>query len=164
MNRRAAWSAALLILAPFGAQAAQVKTAFSDPIGDLIGKVESTLKPILATFGLKATLYHTGGGVGTRDASGCKVVPMRTVAVDPRQIPEHTVLFIKQTVGMPLPGGGKHDGYWYATDKGSAIHKGRIDLFTGWGARSMTPLMDLNLSTLTVTEIGRFTGCPPTRD
>ena len=139
-----------------------VCAATTDPIGDLIARVAAQVQPFLATFGLKATLYHGGGRMSDRDSLGCKVVPMRTAAVDGVEVPRHSILFIKQTVGMPLPDGGKHDGYWYASDSGSAIHEGRIDLFTGRNAHSMRPLMPLNLSTLTVAVVGKFEGCPKT--
>ena len=85
---------------------------------------------------------------------------MRTAAVDGVDVPRHTLLFIKETVGLPMPGGKVHDGYWYASDTGGAIHKGRIDLFTGADAGSMRPMMPLNLNTLTVAKVGRFDGCP----
>ncbi len=132
----------------------------SDPIGDLIAKVAATIQPILTTFGLKATLYHGGGRMSDRDSLGCRVVPMRTAAVDGVAVRRHEVLFIKETVGLPMPDGRRHDGYWYASDVGGAIHRGRIDLFTGEGAASMGPLMPLNLTTLTVAEVGLFQGCP----
>jgi len=90
------------------------------------------------------------------------VVPMRTAAVDGVKVPRRSLLFIKETVGLKMPDGRVHDGYWYATDIGGAIHEGRIDLFTGDGARSMQPLMALNLTTLTVAKVGEFAGCPPT--
>ncbi|HEV2365850.1 MAG TPA: 3D domain-containing protein [Caulobacteraceae bacterium] len=157
MKRWILWLAAAGAVLPIGASAAEP----ADPIGALLSGVASRIQPFLETVGLKATLYHSGaGGVGTRDALGCKVVPMRTAAVDSKQIPKGTLLYIRQTVGMPLPNGGVHDGYWYASDTGGAIHKGRIDLFTGATSASMTPLMTLNLTTLTVTEIGKFSGCP----
>jgi 3D (Asp-Asp-Asp) domain-containing protein len=131
-----------------------------DPIGDLIDNVVAQAKPILATFWLKATLYHSGGGMRGTDSLGCHVVPMRTAAVDGVALRRHSILFIRETVGLPMPGGGRHDGYWYASDVGGAIHKGRIDLFTGQGAGSMRPLMALNLATLTVAKVGEFAGCP----
>jgi 3D (Asp-Asp-Asp) domain-containing protein len=132
-----------------------------DPIGDMIGAVAARVEPFLETFGLKATLYHLGAhGIGGRDSLGCKVVPMRTAAVDGVAVKRRTVLFIKETVGLPMPDGHLHDGYWYATDIGGAIHRGRIDLYTGTGAASMAPLIPLNLATLTVTRVGEFTGCP----
>ncbi|HEY2177270.1 MAG TPA: 3D domain-containing protein [Caulobacteraceae bacterium] len=155
MKRFLAALAAVAMLAPVTASAET-----SDPIGDLIGQVAAKVEPILATFGLKATLYHGGGRMSDRDSLGCRVVPMRTAAVDGVKVPRHSILFIKETVGMRMPDGRKHDGYWYASDTGGAIHTGRIDLFTGQGARSMTPLMPLNLATVTVAMVGRFEGCP----
>ena len=144
-----------------GASAATVSGGqVSDPIGDLLGKVAATVQPILASFGLKATLYHSGGGMSDRDSIGCHVVPMRTAAVDGVQVHRHDLLFIKETVGMAMPDGRRHDGYWYASDSGGAIHRGRIDLFTGHGAGSMAVLMPLNLATLTVAKVGVFQGCP----
>ncbi len=132
-----------------------------DPIGDLIGAVANKVEPILASpFHLLATLYHAGRGVGRRDSLGCKVIPMRTAAVDGVTIPRHSVLFIKETVGLPMPDGRPHDGYWYATDVGGDIGQGRIDLFTGDSKTSMRPLMPLNLTKLTVVKVGDFQGCP----
>ena len=134
----------------------------TDPIGDLLSDTAAKMQPMLHTFGLKATLYHggSGHGIGSRDSLGCKVVPMRTAAVDGIKVPRHSLVFIKETVGLPMPDGRKHDGYWYASDAGGAIHQGRIDLFTGQGAGSMTPMMPLNLATLTVAKVGAFDGCP----
>lgn len=148
---------ALVLIAPAAAYADNV----NDPIGDLIGKLAAKVKPILATFGLKASLYHAGGhGITDRDSLGCKVVPMRTAAVDGVNVPRHSLLFIKETVGLPMPDGRRHDGYWYASDLGGAIRPGRIDLFTGQGAGSMAPLMPLNMATVTVAMVGVFQGCP----
>lgn len=159
MKRPLACLAVLAFLVPLSAARAET----SDPIGELIGHVADKLHPFLETFGLKATLYHLGHGMGLRDSLGCKVVPMRTAAVDGVTVKRHTLLFIKETVGLPMPDGRPHDGYWYASDVGGAIHQGRIDLFTGRGASSMAPLMRLNLVTLTVAKAGEFKGCPSER-
>jgi 3D (Asp-Asp-Asp) domain-containing protein len=133
----------------------------TDPIGDLINGVAARVAPILNTFGLKATLYHLGlRGIHDRDSLGCKVVPMRTAAVDDVDVKRHSLLFIKETVGLLMPDGRVHDGYWYATDIGGGVRRGRIDLFTGRGATSMAPLLRLNLATLTVAKVGEFVGCP----
>jgi 3D (Asp-Asp-Asp) domain-containing protein len=149
----------MAISLPFGA----AKAAAQDPIGDLIGQVAAKFGPFLETFGLKATLYHLGlRGIHDHDSLGCKVVPMRTAAVDGIKVKRHSVLFIKETVGLPMPDGRLHDGYWFATDVGGGIHQGRIDLFTGQGRSSMLPLLHLNLATLTVAKVGEFTGCPAT--
>jgi len=84
------------------------------------------------------------------------------VAVDPAIVSRRSIIFIKETVGMPLPGGGVHDGYWYASDIGGGIKGNRIDLFTGAGTASMRSASSLNLRTLTVSKVGEFSGCPPT--
>lgn len=111
-----------------------------------------------------ARLYHAGGGGATgNDSLGCRPIPMRTVAVDPRVIPRRTRLFIRETVGMRLADGSRHDGYWYASDTGGAIRGQKIDLFTGHGRGSMRQAMSLNMRTLTIADAGRFDGCPPAR-
>jgi 3D (Asp-Asp-Asp) domain-containing protein len=160
MRRRLAALAALpLLLVANNAQAAS-----NDPVGDLITSVVSGSLPGAPVFNLKATLYHAGAkGVGALDSLGCKVVPMRTVAVDKTLIPRRTVLFIKETVGMKMPDGRAHDGYWYASDVGGAIKGERIDLYTGHGAASMKPVQKLNLAELTAVKVGQFKGCPPAK-
>jgi 3D (Asp-Asp-Asp) domain-containing protein len=116
---------------------------------------------MIPDFILKATLYHTGNaGVGLKDSIGCRPIAMRTVATDPRLIPRRTILFIAETVGMRMPGGGVHDGFWYASDVGGAIKGNRIDLYTGIGRGSMAPAMQLSLKTLRVMKAGTFRGCP----
>ena len=115
-----------------------------------------------ADWRLSARLYHAGGGGATgNDSLGCRPIPMRTVAVDPRVVPRRTRLFIRETVGMRMPDGTVHDGYWYASDTGGAIRGNKIDLYTGHGRGSMQPAMPFNIRTLTVVEAGRFDGCPP---
>src|SRR5438270_870571 len=51
------------------------------------------------------------------DALGCPLIPYRTAAAPP-WMPLGSRLYIPETVGLPLPDGGRHDGYWYATDRG----------------------------------------------
>jgi len=161
MRRRLA---ALAIL-PFilgGSAAHAASNASSDPVGDLVMSVITGALPSGPGWNLKATLYHAGAkGVGALDSLGCKVVAMRTVAVDRKVIAPRSVLFIKETVGMKMPDGSVHDGYWYASDVGSAIKGKRIDLFTGTSAKSMNPFRDLNLASLTAIKVGEFEGCPP---
>ena len=132
-----------------------------DPIGDVITAVTQSAVENASDWSLRATLYHGGGRMSSRDSLGCRVSAMRTVAVDPSIVSRRTIIFIKETVGMALPDGSVHDGYWYASDIGPAIRGSRIDLFTGSGAGSMRPLMPLNLKTLTVSKVGQFSGCPP---
>lgn len=142
-----------------GAQAEQ--PAPTDPLGELIGKVIGFPSTDLV---LKATLYHAGAkGIRGLDSLGCSVTPMRTLAVDPTVIPRRTIVFIKETVGMALPDGSKHDGLWYATDIGGAIKGNRIDLFTGKGSGSMQQFFQRGLTSgaLNAAKIGTFQGCPP---
>lgn len=134
----------------------------NDPLGDLLSSILSGALPGTGVFNVKATLYHAGAkGVGVLDSLGCKVVPMRTLAVDKNVIPRRTVVFIKETVGLKMPNGEAHDGYWYASDVGGAIKGQRIDLYTGHGAASMKPMKNLSLATLTAVKVGNFKGCPP---
>jgi 3D (Asp-Asp-Asp) domain-containing protein len=158
MRRRlAALAAFTMIAATSNAQAAS-----SDPLGDLIMSVITGDLPSAPGWNVKATLYHAGArGVGALDSLGCKVIAMRTVATDKTLIPRRSVLFIKETVGLKMPDGSVHDGYWYASDTGGAIKGRRIDLFTGAGSGSMGALRALNLATLTAIKVGEFKGCPP---
>jgi len=158
MRRRLA---ALAVLSAIGI-ASNAQAAANDPIGDLVTSIFSGALPGSGVFNVKATLYHAGAkGVGGLDSLGCRVVPMRTLAVDKNIIPRRTVVFIKETVGIKMPDGQAHDGYWYASDIGGAIKGQRIDLYTGHGAASMKPMQKLNLGTLTAVKVGQFTGCPP---
>lgn len=149
-------SALAALLPGAGAQAQEARPAPVAPTP--ADRVEASFIP---TWLVKATLYHGGArGVGPRDALGCRTVPMRTAAVDPHIIPRRAVLFIAETVGMPLPGGGRHDGYWYASDTGGAIKGARIDLFTGETSTSMGQALKLSLKRISASQVGRFDGCP----
>ena len=118
-----------------------------------------------ADWTARVNLYHAGGGGATgNDSLGCRPIAMRTMAVDPRYIPRRTRLFIPETVGMRMPDGTLHDGYWYASDTGGAIKGQKIDLYTGHGRGSMQPAMRFNQRRLTLVNAGRFDGCPPSWD
>ena len=118
-----------------------------------------------ADWTARVNLYHAGGGGATgNDSLGCRPIPMRTMAVDPRYIPRRTRLFIPETVGMRMPDGTLHDGYWYASDTGGAIKGQKIALYTGHGRGSMRPAMRFNQRRLTLIDAGRFEGCPPSWD
>lgn len=161
MRRRLAALAAItacLTAAPSSAS----PQASADPIGDLLLGALTGAVPGSTQFRLKASLYHVGArGVGVLDSLGCRVVAMRTAAIDTKVIPRRTVLFIQETVGLKMPDGRVHDGFWYASDTGGAIKGNRIDLFTGSGSASMRPVLGLNMSHLTVSKVGQFQGCPP---
>ena len=161
MSRRLLCSLAALAMV---LSATSASAATTDPIGDLLHNVEGAADAALKTpqWLMKATYYFVGArGVRTRDSMGCKAVPLRTLAVDPQIVPRGSVVFIKETVGLPLPGGGVHDGLWYASDVGGAIKGDRIDLYTGAGAGSAKVIKALNLQNLSVTKISTFEGCPP---
>lgn len=118
-----------------------------------------------ADWTARVNLYHAGGGGATgNDSLGCRPIAMRTMAVDPRYIPRRTRLFIPETVGMRMPDGTIHDGYWYASDTGGAIKGQKIDFYTGHGRGSMAPAMRLNQRHVTLVDAGRFEGCPPSWD
>lgn len=167
----------LSVLVAASALALASTSAPADPIGDFLQSVgmqpsatQATTAPSPAANGpeiqLQATLYHAGAaGVGNRDSLGCRVVPMRTVAIDKALIPRRTILYIKETVGLPLPGGGVHDGIWYASDTGGAIKGQRIDLYTGHGAGSMKAFFarGINKGAITAKTMGSFEGCPQER-
>jgi 3D (Asp-Asp-Asp) domain-containing protein len=158
MRRRLAALAALSMIA----MGTNAHAAADDPVGDLIMSVVTGSLATAPGWNVKATLYHAGAkGVGALDSLGCKVVAMRTAAVDRNLIPRRSVLFIKETVGLKMPDGKTHDGYWYASDVGGAIKGQRIDLFTGAGSGSMKSMMPLNLAKLSAVKVGEFKGCPP---
>ncbi len=162
MRRRlTAFAVSLLIALPALGHAQTVNEVVRDPIGDLLAGALAIVTKAADAIMLKATLYHTGApGVGTKDSLGCTVVAMRTAAVNGLSVPRHTLLFIKETVGLPMPDGRSHDGYWYASDLGGGIKGSRIDLFTGNGRASMQALAKLNQAVLTVQPMGAFKGCP----
>jgi 3D (Asp-Asp-Asp) domain-containing protein len=137
-----------------------------DPIGDIIQAAEGVMAQAVNAVDnqVRATLYYARiKGMRSTDSLGCKLAPMRTVAVDPSVFPRHSVLFIKETVGMKLPDGAVHDGFWYASDVGGAIKGLKVDLFTGVTAQSMRSFQRLNTATLTAVRVGVFQGCPSIR-
>jgi len=65
-----------------------------------------------------------------------KLVPFRSVAIDPRVVPMDSTVYIPKARGARLPDGSIHDGYFQAIDIGDAIQNKRIDLFTSLGDQS----------------------------
>lgn len=63
--------------------------------------------------------------------------PFRSVAVDPRVVPIGSKVFIPKAVGIALPDGTTHDGFFQAIDIGDAIQNKRIDMFTSYGDQSI---------------------------
>jgi len=77
----------------------------------------------------------SGFGEGVK---GYRLVPYRTVAVDPTRIPYGTVLYIPAAKGIQIQlengSTAEHDGYFFAGDTGGAIKGNHIDVFTGTDA------------------------------
>ncbi len=63
---------------------------------------------------------------------GYKLVPYRTLAVDPKVIHVGTVLYVPALDGVRLPDGEIHDGFVFAHDEGQSITGNRVDLFVGF--------------------------------
>jgi 3D (Asp-Asp-Asp) domain-containing protein len=68
-------------------------------------------------------------GVGV---PGYKLIPYRTVAVDPHRIKLGTVVYLPSLAGITLPSGETHDGFCFAHDVGRGITGNRIDIFVGF--------------------------------
>lgn len=83
-------------------------------------------------WGRKVWVKASGYGLGVKNY---KLVPYRTIAVDPTQIAYGSVIYIPLARGVKikLPTGEEvvHDGYFFAGDTGSAIKGTHIDVFTG---------------------------------
>ncbi|MDP3370781.1 MAG: 3D domain-containing protein [Brevundimonas sp.] len=153
------------VAAGLGAESTLAANEGSDSGALALSPEQQALMAEGADWTARVNLYHAGGGGATGDDSlGCRPIAMRTMAVDPRYIPRRTRLFIPETVGMRMPDGAIHDGYWYASDTGGAIKGQKIDLYTGPGRGSMAPAMRFNQRRLTLVDAGRFEGCPPSWD
>ena len=81
-------------------------------------------------------------------STGAWVVPFHTLAVNPREMSYGTVYFIPRTLGLVLPDGTVHDGFWFAHDTGSAFQgtpKHRTDMYVdfessiAWSEAHITP-------------------------
>jgi 3D (Asp-Asp-Asp) domain-containing protein len=63
---------------------------------------------------------------------GYKLIPFRTLAVDPDLITPGTVVYLPALDGVRLPSGEIHDGFMFAHDEGQGITGNRIDVFVGY--------------------------------
>jgi 3D (Asp-Asp-Asp) domain-containing protein len=63
---------------------------------------------------------------------GFKLVPYRTISVDPRRIKLGTVLYVPALAGIALPSGDVHDGFCFAHDTGQGIVGNRVEIFVGF--------------------------------
>ena len=84
------------------------------------------------SWGKTRWAVSSGFGDGVKNY---RLVPFRTIAVDPKTIPYGSVIYIPAALGVTieLPNGEKvtHDGYFFAGDTGGAIKQNHIDVFTG---------------------------------
>lgn len=89
----------------------------------------------------------------------CRLKRWRTMAVDSRVIPLGTIVKIDETVGLKLPDGTLHDGYWQAEDTGGEVRNAHVDLYVGDGDKGGAALdaAGIHLKALTV----RFVETPP---
>ena len=63
------------------------------------------------------------------------LIPLRSIAVDPKTIPYGTVVYIPKARGLQITfSSGEtiiHDGYFFANDTGGAIKDNHIDVYVG---------------------------------
>jgi 3D (Asp-Asp-Asp) domain-containing protein len=96
-------------------------------------------------------------------SSGCRLVPYRTIAADPRFLKSGTKISIPQLKGARLPDGTIHDGMFVAADRGH-FRGARVDLFVGVGSAAARPFIRKgygSLSQVTVYKTGRTKHCHP---
>lgn len=99
-------------------------------------------------------------GLGT---TGCRLIPYRTIAVDPRFVALGTKLYIPQLKGALLPDGTTHDGMFIAADRGH-FRGAHVDLFVGAGSRGARPFIRKGFgsrSRVTVYAAGKTRSCQP---
>jgi 3D (Asp-Asp-Asp) domain-containing protein len=66
-------------------------------------------------------------------STGCRLIPYRTIAVDPHFVKHGTRIYIPQLKGAELPDGTIHDGMFIAADRGH-FSGARVDIFVGAGS------------------------------
>lgn len=69
-----------------------------------------------------------------RGATGQAITPLRTIAVDPEQIPLGTAVYIPEMNGLRDLEGKAHDGCFLAQDRGSKVKGRHLDFFVGTAA------------------------------
>ena len=87
-----------------------------------------------ARLGRQAWVKLTGNGIYGLGARGWRLVPFRTIAVDPKVLPLGTVFYIPRLRGFRFRSEGAyrvHDGYVIAGDVGRSVVGNHVDFFTG---------------------------------
>ena len=104
-----------------------------------------------ATSRSRFGLANGAFGDGVKDY---RLVPFRTIAVDPSFIPFGSVVFIPSFRGQifKLPNGASatHDGYFFAADTGNGIKQNHIDVFIGTDKINPFPSLILSDPSLTL--------------
>lgn len=120
-------------------------------VGDVTVKVTAAFAKVLRLEGSgvlsDGRLVNSGGGryifvpvikapYGLGSYKRTPLVPFRSIAVDPKEIPLGSTVFIYEARGMPLPPAPDgtplfHDGYFRAVDVGHAILGTHIDVYSG---------------------------------
>jgi 3D (Asp-Asp-Asp) domain-containing protein len=75
-----------------------------------------------------------------------ELIPFKSIAVDPNEVPYGTKVFIPAAKGLKMPNGTIHDGVFHAQDTGGAIKNDDLhfDFFTGAIAGGLDVAIKLN--------------------
>ena len=96
-------------------------------------------------------------------STGCRLIPYRTIAVDPRFVRLGTRISIPRLKGAQLPDGTIHDGMFIAADRGH-FRGAHVDFFVGAGPEGARPFIREGVrsrSYVTVYSAGRTSRCRP---
>ena len=96
-------------------------------------------------------------------SNGCRLIPYKTIAVDPRFVKLGTKVYIPQLKGAQLPDGTIHDGMFIASDRGN-FRGPHVDVFVGAsspGPRPFTRMGYGSRSHVTVYIVRKSAGCRP---
>ncbi len=96
-------------------------------------------------------------------SNGCRLIPYKTIAVDPRFVELGTKVYIPQLKGAQLPDGTIHDGMFIASDRGN-FRGAHVDVFVGAGSPGPRPFTRKGYgsrSRVTVYVVRKSAGCRP---
>lgn len=97
------------------------------------GRVVTYMRDVAGEGRYRVTSASHGNGIGS-----CRLIPYRTIAVDPKIIALGSKVSIPALKGAVLPDGTTHDGIFMANDR--APFKGmHVDVFTAFGSHSTKP-------------------------
>lgn len=96
-------------------------------------------------------------------SNGCRLIPYKTVAVDPHFVKLGTKVYIPQLKGARLPDGTLHDGMFIASDRGN-FRGAHVDVFVGAPSPGPQPFTRKGYgsrSHVTVYIVRKSAGCRP---